>query len=1082
MSESSRRDEVMQARANDGGDEVVTSKRPPDAWPAAMGSGDGAAVLMVDDHEENLIALEATLEPLGLRLVKAASGALALKALLRDTFAVILLDVTMPEMDGFETAEIIKTRDRTKHTPIIFMTAALTDVAGAMRGYQVGAVDFMMKPLDPDVVRAKVSVFVELYRRGEQIRRQGQLLQDAERRQRALELAELRRSVERRYNNLADSVPQLIARARADGELDYVNRRFAEYTGVAFEQSIASGWKRALHPNDADRFLAQWHHAVSAGEPLRAELRLRSDSGSYRWFLCEGLPERGDGKTVLAFLAGFTDVTEQKRIEDERATALHREHAARLELELGLGRLDLLVEASRVLAESLDPAAVLGRLASVVAPRFATWCVIDRALPGGTFEQAAFAHGDPTFATAGADLGRTGVALDAESRVAALLAGGRAELVVKTDPAELAHAIGTHRVDLVERFGATSYISAPLRARGEILGVITFVSAATDRAYGAADLALGIDLAQRAALAIDNARLYTESQEAIRLREEFLSIASHELRTPLSALQLQMQSLDINVKKANLDPARLQSKLVIAQRQVDRLTRLISELLDVSRIQAGRLDLDREEIDVVEVVRDVVARFSGEIERSSTPLTLDLQGPIVGSFDRLRVDQIVTNLLHNAIKYGRGQPVAVSAIAEEGQVQISASWITASGSRRSTSVASSAGSSARSRRARTAGWASGSTSSTRSSGPTAAASRSRARSVEARASRSSCRSRTRHGVDRPIRRPGARGVPAGPRHRVERLTPSREGRFTRGGFRSDNGGMRSTFALASFAILLAGCSAGSHSASGGGFGGAGGGGADGGGANVGGLGSGGSDGGFNPTGGLTGGGAPAGPAQVFAESPNTLFTLDPDTKAFSKVGDFQGCNGVIDIALDKDGVMYATTSNGLWNINPQTAACTHISTGNYPNSLSLVPKGTVDPNEEALVGYNGAIYVRIDKTTGAVSQIGSLGNNGYASSGDIVSVIGGGTYLTVNGNDCNDCIIQVNPTTGAMMNMIGHLDHQSVFGLAFWAGAAYGFDDTGNLFQIDLTNGMTTAIPKAGLDVMQFWGAGSTTSAPVVPK
>ena len=287
--------------------------------------------------------------------------------------------------------------------------------------------------------------------------------------------------------------------------------------------------------------------------------------------------------------------------------------------------------------------------------------------------------------------------------------------------------------------------------------------------------------------------------------------------------------------------------------------------------------------------------------------------------------------------------------------------------------------------------------------------------------------------------------------------------------------------------FVTGCSAGSDgNTSGGGFGGDGAGGsAQGGGGGSpgsGGAGNGGAgSGGFDPTG-TGGGGGHMQPSEVFAEGPNTLYKLDPDTKAFTKVGDFVNCEGgVIDIAIDKNGVMFGTTTGGLWNINKDTAVCTLIADGNYPNSLSLVPKGTVDPNEEALVGYNGSTYIRIDKVTGNVTDIGTL-QGGYISSGDIVSVIGGGTYLTVNGNDCSDCIIQVDPKTGDMMQMIGHLDHQSVFGLAFWAGAAYGFDDGGKLFEIDLTNGTTTPIQSGGFTVPQFWGAGSTTSAPVVPK
>jgi hypothetical protein len=228
-------------------------------------------------------------------------------------------------------------------------------------------------------------------------------------------------------------------------------------------------------------------------------------------------------------------------------------------------------------------------------------------------------------------------------------------------------------------------------------------------------------------------------------------------------------------------------------------------------------------------------------------------------------------------------------------------------------------------------------------------------------------------------------------------------------------------------------------------------------------------------------GGPAGPAEVFAESADTLFKLDPNTKEVTTIGQFQGCSSVIDIALDKDGVMYGTTSGGLYLIDKTNATCTLLHKGTYPNSLSFVPAGTVDATDEALVGYQGGTYVRIDKGTGAISTIGHLGS-GYSSSGDIVSVNGGGTYLTVTGNGCGDCIVQVDPTTGALINNIGHLGHKQVFGLAFWAGVAYGFDNAGELFQIDLTTAATTVIPIPNAPSgLSFYGAGSTTSAPVNP-
>jgi PAS domain S-box-containing protein len=138
-----------------------------------------ANILLVDDRAENLLALEAILEPLGERLVRANSGDEALKCLLTDEFAVILLDVQMPGLNGFETAEMIKSRERTRFVPIIFLTAISKDEEYVFRGYSVGAVDYISKPFQPDVLRSKVTVFVDLYRKQRQLKRQERLLREA---------------------------------------------------------------------------------------------------------------------------------------------------------------------------------------------------------------------------------------------------------------------------------------------------------------------------------------------------------------------------------------------------------------------------------------------------------------------------------------------------------------------------------------------------------------------------------------------------------------------------------------------------------------------------------------------------------------------------------------------------------------------------------------------------------------------------------------------------------------------------------------------------------------------------------------
>jgi hypothetical protein len=240
-----------------------------------------------------------------------------------------------------------------------------------------------------------------------------------------------------------------------------------------------------------------------------------------------------------------------------------------------------------------------------------------------------------------------------------------------------------------------------------------------------------------------------------------------------------------------------------------------------------------------------------------------------------------------------------------------------------------------------------------------------------------------------------------------------------------------------------------------------------------------------------------GPAEVYGHSPDTLYKLDPDTKAVTVIGMFSGLKGteqVIDIALDATSNMFATTqksgggAGGLYAVDRATGACTFIAAGTYPNSLSFVPKGTVAAATETLVGYidNGtdSDYIKIDPVSGTVTTVGSkVFGAKYQSSGDIVSVIGGGTYLTVKGTGCSttDCIIEVDPATGALKQKLGDVGHGSVFGLAFWAGTAYGFDSAGDLFQINFgTGSVTTAaitIPSKPVG-LKFWGAGSTTSAP----
>jgi hypothetical protein len=228
---------------------------------------------------------------------------------------------------------------------------------------------------------------------------------------------------------------------------------------------------------------------------------------------------------------------------------------------------------------------------------------------------------------------------------------------------------------------------------------------------------------------------------------------------------------------------------------------------------------------------------------------------------------------------------------------------------------------------------------------------------------------------------------------------------------------------------------------------------------------------------------PTAQGDVYGHTDTALYKVDTQSHLVSQIGVFEGCTYVADIALDKDSNIYASTSAALYLVQTNTAECTKIASGTFPNSLSFVPVGTLDPSSETLVGFQGGDYVKIDTMTGAVTKVGSLGG-GFESSGDIVSAIGGKTYVSVKGPGCADCLVEIDPTSGTMTKNWGSIGYVDVFGLAFWAGQVYGFTAAGQVLLI-AWSGDALAVtelpiqnPPAGL---AFKGAGSTTAAPIGP-
>jgi signal transduction histidine kinase/DNA-binding response OmpR family regulator len=488
-----------------------------------MPDADKSNILVVDDLPEKILVYQTILEELGQRIITARSGAEALKQILLHDFAVILLDVNMPDIDGFETAALIRKRKKSAHTPIIFVTA-FTDEVRTAQGYAHGAVDYIASPVIPEILRAKVRVFVELFRMTQQVQRQAEervILAEEKSKRAAAEEAT------RRSSFLAEIATVLAS------SLDH--------------ETTVCGFPRQVVPYFAD--LAGLTLVGEPGHPWRSELA---------WVM----PPAGEIHTLSLN-------SPQAPVDELRAS---------LERVLATGK----SEVREGLAVAYPP-------------------------PAGAEPSAA----------------------------AGLL----------------------HSAALL-----------PLRARGRTLGALVLALADPARHFTPADLGYAEDLAGRAAIAIDNARLYREVQEADRRKNEFLSMLAHELRNPLAPISNAVQVL----RMRGLDQPELHWARDIIERQVKHMTRLVDDLLDISRITRGKIRLQREPVEIGAVVALAVeaSRPAIEARHHHFDLALPHQSLWVDG-DAARLAQVLTNLLNNAAKYTEeGGTISLSASQQGAEIVV----------------------------------------------------------------------------------------------------------------------------------------------------------------------------------------------------------------------------------------------------------------------------------------------------------------------------------------------------------------------------------------------------------------------------
>jgi PAS domain S-box-containing protein len=433
------------------------------------------AVLLVDDRTENLVALEAVLAPLNCRLVTAQSGSEALKRLLDDDFAVILLDVQMPELDGFETAEYIKRRERTKTIPIIFVTAISKEEHHVFRGYEAGAVDYVFKPYDPVVLRSKVAVFVELWRSG-----------------RAL------RSSEELARATFEDAPIGMTRMDQDGRIVAFNRALTETLGLTADELMGRTIDDLTHPEDrsGDGSLRE---LLRGGRNARfeTERRLLGAGGRAMPALVSFSVAHPDGGEA-ALVAHVQDLRERKRAERARELLI-REQAARLEAEAVSERLHAIQRVVDAALAPLDLDEMLGELLA----RIAEVLSVDGA----------------SFVLAGQDTGYVvvqqaeGVKTSVQMAFAPLDDGPVTQVLNDRRPVILEDASQNEALgEALPGAAVSSILAVPLLLKDRAIGVLT-VGTMFPRAFSEADASLLQLAADRAALAIERNRLYQREHD-----------------------------------------------------------------------------------------------------------------------------------------------------------------------------------------------------------------------------------------------------------------------------------------------------------------------------------------------------------------------------------------------------------------------------------------------------------------------------------------------------------------------------------------------------------------------------------------
>jgi signal transduction histidine kinase len=347
---------------------------------------------------------------------------------------------------------------------------------------------------------------------------------------------------------------------------------------------------------------------------------------------------------------------------------LLQEQAARAAVEKQHRWTRFVAEAGERLSASLDVKATLDSLAGLAVPQLADWALV-HFKEDEQVRTPLVHHADGKEDLLRQLLERYPPPADSAHGFMHVIRTGEPELLARIGDEILEKvAIDEENLAALRALGLRSEICVPLTIRESTEGALTLLSAESGRTFGEEDLEHATEFGRRCSTALENARLYQSAREAISIRDEFLSIASHELRTPLTSMLLSVQGLERVVAQSHDTDVRERTGRIL--QHIRRLVTLIDTLLDVSRIAAGKLDLSVEEIDLSQLIREVADRFLESARQSGSTLQVHAPDRLVGVWDPLRVDQVLTNLLANAVKFGGGKPIDVTAEGNDADVRV----------------------------------------------------------------------------------------------------------------------------------------------------------------------------------------------------------------------------------------------------------------------------------------------------------------------------------------------------------------------------------------------------------------------------